>query len=366
MKTINRSVATHFFSETYFDARDVFHESCKSLGSEPLSFELTEDCHPNATLTCDAAYFGDPSADTLFVVCCGTHGAESGCGSGVMSAWLQQRSFADRPANASVLLIHALNPWGHAQMARTDQYNIDLNRNFVDFGVEPPVNGNYADLHAWFEPQEWTPQSIEKICERMHAFKNERGTKAFLEALRAGQYNYPQGIGFGGFAPSWSRQTFETLLQKFAVQRRRVVFLDIHTGVGEYAEPVFICFHEPGSIARKRAAAWWSTEIDQLPSRNEQAIAYTGTIMQAVPEIIPDVETTAVCLEFGTLPMLDVQLAIVADNWLRRQDKKTEEQVSRAKALVQDAFFPADPVWRERVLDTALNILNRTLLEIAK
>jgi hypothetical protein len=35
----------------------------------------------------------------------------------------------------NVVALHALNPWGFSHLSRTDEANIDLNRNFDDYGA---------------------------------------------------------------------------------------------------------------------------------------------------------------------------------------------------------------------------------------
>ena len=106
---------------------------------------------------------------------------------------------------------------------------------------------------------------------------------------------------------------------------------------------------------------------EERPDRQltEKNVSYNGTILEAFPRLLPGVETTVTCLEFGTLPMEEVQLAIIADNWLRRPQSADKEGRAEAKALVQSAFYPHDPYWRGQVLGRGTEILDKTVQGIA-
>src|SRR3546814_3090244 len=78
----------------------------------------------------DSATFGDPDAEkTLFLVS-GTHWQVGFVGSALQIAFIRD---LDIPAGMNVGALHALNPWGFSHRSRTDEANIDLNRNFTDY-----------------------------------------------------------------------------------------------------------------------------------------------------------------------------------------------------------------------------------------
>jgi hypothetical protein len=69
------------------------------------------------------ARFGERDAESLFIVCSGTHGiCQTGfIGEGVIDA---------RPRSVAVLLAHAVNPfYGFSHIRRVTENNVDLNRN---------------------------------------------------------------------------------------------------------------------------------------------------------------------------------------------------------------------------------------------
>ena len=355
--------ADRYFGRDYPSARATFLNACRKHGVFAGSFLNENGRGPDGEpLLCDTAYWGDPDADKLIVVSSGTHGAEAGCGSAIMSAWIDILSDKPLPDDVAVLFIHTLNPWGFAHMARTTEDNVDLNRNFIDFDVSAPENADYAMLHSVFTPKNWGAGARDEIFSDMRDFHQQHGDGAFLNAMRAGQYQFADGIGYGGRRPAWSRQIFEHMVKSVGARRLRAAYVDLHTGVGEYAKPAFICFHEPQSDAHKRAAAWWGLGEGRPDGQlTEKKVNYNGTILQAFPRLLPGVETTVTCLEFGTLPMEEVQLAIIADNWLRHPQSAGKEGRTEARAFVRNAFCPDDPYWRGQALNKGVEILNKTV-----
>jgi len=133
------------FSATYAQARDKFLAAATERG---LAVET--HVHPaqrgaqGEALAIDVALLGPEDATSALLLTSGTHGAEGFCGSGCEVNLLRDDSWMIRVARSGVrvLVLHALNPHGFSHLARTNEDNIDLNRNFRDFSVPPPANAN--------------------------------------------------------------------------------------------------------------------------------------------------------------------------------------------------------------------------------
>ena len=92
--------------------------------------------------------------DDLVVHTSGVHGVEGYAGSAVQQALLRLHS-ATPPTNklrTSLLLIHAVNPYGMAHYRRFNENNVDLNRNgihdFSQVSQRDPNLVGYVDLDA--------------------------------------------------------------------------------------------------------------------------------------------------------------------------------------------------------------------------
>ena len=171
--------------------------------------DLVEYLHPlhgpgGERLATDVAYLGRNDARKLLVLISGTHGVEGPFGSACQTAWLSQNSPWHLPDDTAVLAIHLINPWGTAWQRRVNEDNVDLNRNFIDWQKGAPRNERYAALHdalvchAWEGPERDRAQEAYKAAKRQHG-----GYAGLAPIIEAGQYDFPDGLFYGGDGPVW-------------------------------------------------------------------------------------------------------------------------------------------------------------------
>src|SRR3546814_3966104 len=72
------------------------------------------------------------------------------------------------PEGANVVALHALNPWGFSYLSRTDDQNIDVNRNFTEYGVAYAQDKAYPILFRALCPADWTEETIKRMGTRLH------------------------------------------------------------------------------------------------------------------------------------------------------------------------------------------------------
>jgi hypothetical protein len=247
------------FSGSYAEARTKFLEGAASLG-----LRIHSHLHPlkgrdGETLAMDVVRDGPADADRLLIVSSACHGVEGYCGSGVQVAALADAEWREkaRAQGVAVLYIHALNPYGFSHIRRVTQENVDLNRNFHDFSQALPVNTAYRDVQPLLLPEYWPP-GPENLAATA-AFIAERGMPAFQAAVSGGQHEFPDGLFFGGTAPTWSNQTVRTVLRQHAAGVKRLGWIDLHTGLGPsgHGERIFAARDDAATLARARA--WWAS-----------------------------------------------------------------------------------------------------------
>src|SRR5439155_2865937 len=171
------------FAQSYTQARDKF---VAAAGAR--SADLFRHVHPalhgveGEDLSIDLALLGKPDAASLLLLTSGTHGVEGFCGSGCQTALLREDPFlrAIGHSDIAVLMLHALNPYGFSHLRRVNEDNIDLNRNFVDFGSPLPVNRAYAEIHSMLLPATWPPGDSET---RLNTWIEQHGRKAYQAAV---------------------------------------------------------------------------------------------------------------------------------------------------------------------------------------
>jgi hypothetical protein len=183
------------FSASYREARDKFLSAARAAGAT-----IDSRVHPGATgaegeaLAVDTALLGAANAPALVCVLSGTHGAEGFCGSGIQVAMLNDPSVQaalDR-CGAALLLYHAVNPYGFSHLHRTNEDNVDLNRNFRDFSTLPPPNAAYAEVHGFMVPATWPPAPDNEA--KLAAYVAAHGPAALQAAVSGGQCDYPEGL----------------------------------------------------------------------------------------------------------------------------------------------------------------------------
>ena len=346
---------TEAFSPTYAQARRKFLQGCVKAG-------LTVETHPHPltgregeALAMDVAYEGPADAENLLLVSSACHGVEGHCGSGVQVFALHDAEWREkaRAAGVGVLYVHALNPHGFSYSRRVTNENVDLNRNFMDFSQPLPVNAAYAGLHPLLLPEEWPPSAQNQA--ELEAWIGEHGVVAYQAAVSGGQYQFDDGVFFGGTAPTWSNRTFRHVLQTHAQKAQRLAWIDLHTGLGPngIGERIFACRDDAAAFAR--ANAWWGAEtpVTSIYDGSSTSALLTGLNWGAIYAECPQAEYTGIALEYGTLPILEMTGALRADHWLHKHPEAAPELADAIHARMREAFYTDTDAWKGQIISQA-------------
>jgi hypothetical protein len=355
------------FSSSYAEARARFLSAARAAGAELAAYE-----HPTArgpageSLYLDAAVLGRADAPRVMVVGCGTHGIEGYSGSAAQTAWMLAGGAARVPDEVAMVFLHGHNPWGFAHKQRVTEENVDLNRNFIDHSASYPPNPGYDEIHPIISPREWHDASIDEMFVRLDAFRERVGEQAFSDAYNGGQYTRQDGFFFGGHRPQWSNQAFRAAVRTHAGHARHAAIIDLHTGIGPWLDHVFLCFHPRGSAGYERARGWWGERaINRQGSTHKALAAYKGLLVDAFEAELPEAETTAVVIEFGTRSRTDMQRANLSLRWLRTHGTEDPALAAAVHADYVEAFYPSDAAWRNAVLAQARQFIDHALVGIA-
>jgi hypothetical protein len=343
-------IAGHF-PGSYAEARDKFIKAAQQQGAS-----LASEAHPNArgaqneTLAIDAALLGEPAAPALLIVTSGTHGVEGFAGSGCQVAVLHDRELLERMAGAKValLLVHALNPHGFSHLRRVNEDNVDLNRNFLRFDQPlPPGSEGYAEIHELLLPAQWPPSQENQAA--IGAYIARRGLRAFQHTVTAGQGSHADGLFYSGTNPVWSNQALRRLVRAFGATRRRVAWIDLHTGLGPYGhgEKIYAGAGTAPDLARARR--WWGADVFSPLEGESASAAVRGPAVSCAYDECPQAEITAMALEFGTQPLEQVLHALRADHWLHKHPAAGAQQRGPIKQALRDAFYVDSDEWRGMV-----------------
>jgi hypothetical protein len=309
----------------------------------------------------DVALDGNPEAQNMLIVSSACHGVEGYCGSGVQVFAAQDSEWRAkaRSAGVAVLYIHALNPHGFSWLRRTTHENVDLNRNFQDFGQPLPENADYGDLHTLLLPQEWPPTTDNQAA--IAAYIEAHGLGRFQAAVSQGQYAFADGMFYGGREPTWSNRTLRQVLRAYGARAKRIAWMDLHTGLGPsgVGERIFACRNESAALARART--WWggngATPITSFYDGSSNSALLTGLMWSAIYDECPQAEYTGIAMEYGTLPILDMIAALRADHWLHRNPQAPEALRLSIQRQVLGAFYVDTDTWRVQIIEQARQAL---------
>lgn len=347
--------AADWFSVDYSDAREKFLAAAAYAGAGIVSFRNPAAGPQGEALFADAAWLGPEDAQNVLMTCSATHGIEGFCGSGAQVGTFRSGILRDLPTNFALLAVHAINPHGFAWQRRVTEDNVDFNRNCIDHSGPHPRNGAYAEIHHLLVPAEWNGSSRDEADRGIEDFIQTRGLATFQAAVSGGQYDHPDGLFYGGRAPTWSNRTMHAIFEKYLKSRRRVVFLDYHTGLGPSGYGELIGTHAPDSAGFARAKSWFG-DVTSPDDGSSSSAPIQGYIGMAMERALSGVEITAMALEYGTVPVPEVLQALRADNWLHlRGDPKSAQGVA-IKNQVRAAFYVETPLWKQQVWQRAAEV----------
>jgi hypothetical protein len=199
------------------------------------------------------------------------------------------------------------------------------------------------------------------FLEGLQEFWERVGAGVAIRVLNGGQYTHPDGVQFGGQAPSWSRRTLERIWAEQLVGAHRAVCLDIHTGLGAPGQLTVFQTADDGEPAAGMGDAWFSENYYRSPRSNEHAIDHgllgPGFDAWAAGRI----ETATFVLEFGTLDPIRGITAFRADNWLHNHGDPGDETGQRIAQLMLDQFFIDESDWRAEIAQKGMAAIQTVL-----
>lgn len=349
------------FSASYAQARAKFLEAAATA-----NLPVTSHLHPLAgrdgeALAMDVVLDGSPDADQLLIVTSACHGVEGYCGSGVQVFALHDAEWREkaRAQGVALLYVHALNPFGFSHVRRATHENVDLNRNFQDFSKPLPVNEAYRALRPLLLPERWPPDAANAVA--VGHFIETKGMDAFQAAITRGQHEFPDGLFFGGTAPTWSNQTIRQVLRDHARHARRIAWIDLHTGLGPngVGERIFACKDDKAALARARQ--WWggqgATPVTSIYDGSSTSAFLTGLMWMSLYEECPQAEYTGIAMEYGTLPMAEIMPALRAEHWLNIHPDAPAALGRQIKQQMMDAFYTNTDAWKGQIISQARQAL---------
>ena len=146
----------------------------------------------------------------------------------------------------------------------------------------------------------------------------------------------------------WSRLTSETIMAKYLSTAKNVTVVDYHTGLGPRGYGERIGNGKPGTPGWDLADELWG-DVTSFDDGSSSSAPVTGISLEAWERGMPQAKVAAIALEFGTLPLDQVLLAVRADNWLHAHGDLNSDLGKRIKRQARDAFYQDADDWKMMV-----------------
>ncbi|MBL9092086.1 MAG: DUF2817 domain-containing protein [Planctomycetaceae bacterium] len=354
-----------FFSPDYATARRRFREAATRRGWKLSAYPIAELGPAGEELTIDVAVSPGSSGEQALAVSGGVHGVEGFLGSAVQLSLLERERLVDTDlANIRVVLIHGFNPYGFAWLRRTNENNVDLNRNFhrdpADFLGAPPA---YAQLDSLLNPS-GAPRRWELFPLKLAPAVLRHGFDGLRRIIVEGQHEFPQGLFFGGSEPQLSRTIFAEHLDQWLGGASDVAHLDLHTGLGRWGECQLLCDYLPSPLQRRRLQrAYGAVGVDLLDAEHLPYLPRGG--FGAWCAARPNRNYLYACAEFGTYSGYQMLCGMRRENQLHRfaSDAPVTHPVKRR---IKELYCPSSIEWRRRTVECAGRLVDGAVRMLAE
>ena len=363
--------AEYNYSEVFFDEYDdvrthvldtVDALNAKGYNAELSSYALDE----SDGLYIDSIYIPATEKQTnLIVITTGVHGIEGYIGSVMLDVfWEEIYSSEINKANTGVLVVANVNPYGMKYHRRYNENNVDLNRNFIlDWDTfDTTVNKDYPKVDTFLGPKKTMGNIIGhelSFYGSMIVELIQDGADTISDALLGGQYEYAEGVYYGGngdeASTTYLKDVFKQTLES---EYENIVHIDVHSGYGpRYNMVIFNSVFETMTEAESVALFGYDYVI---ANDSEDFYATTGDTTdyyyRLKEQLGTDNSLFSTCFEFGTIGdsfvdgIISMKYTIEENqnHWNPSNNTTTNEII---KERYQELFYPTEKEWREKTIE---------------
>ena len=348
------------FRTDYEDIRLHLQELSVGLGAEFASHPIDE----SDGLYIDSFYLPSRSAQTnLVVLTTGVHGIEGYIGAAMLDVFFGEIYPTLDYSDTGVLVVANVNPYGMKHLRRYNENNVDLNRNFIlDWdSFDRASNQEYPKVDTFLGPTGKIGNALwHEAGFYLSLAKTAitEGADTISDALLTGQYEYPQGVYYGGDGDESSTVYLKDVFARCLDSAyENIVHIDIHSGYGpRYNMVIFNSVFETMTEAESAAAFGYGNVIAH---DSESFYATTGDTTDFFYRLAQqkgtDTALFSTCFEFGTIgdAFFDTILSLhytVDEN--RNHFYPTNNGVSAqiVHENYMELFYPTETEWREKTV----------------
>ncbi len=361
----NYSYSDYFYT-TYDEIRAHLGQRVDSLRADGVEVEVSEYAVDESDeLYIDNIYLpASKEKENLIVLTTGVHGIEGYIGSVMLDVFFEE-IYPELDADTTgVQVIANVNPYGMKYMRRYNENNVDLNRNFIiDWdGFDYSSNKDYPEVKSFLQPEKKIGNAFWHEVGFYLSLAKEaitKGADKVSDALLTGQYEYPQGVYYGGTkdekSTAYLKGVFNDCLDG---EYDNIVHIDIHSGYGpRYNMVIFNSVYDTMNEAQTKEAFGYDYVIAH---DSESFYATTGDTTDYFYRLAErkntDKELFSTCFEFGTIgdSFFDTILSLkytVDENrqyWYKTDNRITADVVYEH---YKELYYPTETQWREKTVE---------------
>lgn len=356
---------SEYFYNSYDEIRLHLKDRVSDLRQKGITVEVSEYAvNESDNLYIDNIYLpAEEEKENLIVLTTGVHGMEGYIGSVMLDVFFEEIYPDIDTEETGILIVANVNPYGMKYMRRYNENNVDLNRNFIlDWdNFDMASNKDYPEVKEFLQPEGKIGNAFwHEVGFYLNLAKEAltKGADKVSDALLTGQYEYPDGVYYGGngdeISTAYLKSVFNDCLDG---EYENIVHIDIHSGYGpRYNMVIFNSVYETMTEAQTKEAFGYDYVISH---DSESFYATTGDTTDYFYRLAESKETDkelfSTCFEFGTIgdSFIDSIFSLkytVDENrqhWYPSDNKIASEVV---KENYNELFYPTETQWREKTV----------------
>ena len=300
----------------------------------------------------------------LILLTTGVHGMEGYIGSVMLDVFFAEVYPTLDTENTGILIVANVNPYGMKYMRRYNENNVDLNRNFIEDwdSFDRASNTEYPKVDKFLQPEGkmgnafWHEVGFYLSLAKEAIFT---GADTISDALLTGQYEYPEGVYYGGDGDEKSTTYLKGVFREcLDSEYENIVHVDIHSGYGpRYNMVIFNSVQDETTEAEAREMFGYdyiiAVDSEEFYPTFGDTTDYFYRLKNGMES---DKELYSTCFEFGTIgdSFIDSILSLkytVDEN--RQHWYPTENEITAAvvRENYYELFYPTETKWREKTVE---------------
>lgn len=284
----------------------------------------------------------------------GLHGIEGYVGHSCIKLFFRDLLGTISPST-EVIIYHGINPYGIKNYRRTNENNVDLNRNFSKNNFSS-TNEGFEKVRSFFTPKTYRSPKSANIFFYSSLAKliAKHGIKTLRESTLMGQKSLKEGVCYSGEESQTSTKFILEELKTIFDDIENIVWIDLHTGYGPRYQMSIV-----NSQYEKTTTSEMVEEIQYpliLGLNAEDFYEIDGDMLEKTYNLHKESKSKAqlyaTCFEFGTLGdstknSISSLKALVFENDTY-YSKQTDKFKEYSRKIVKEQFLPSSPQWRRK------------------